>query len=146
MSPYEYSLRKRGAILLSLLAICMLVFLLAGCESLKPKPIWTQEGWQAYKDDIKNTFSGILKVILWGLVPSALGVWTSFARRRLVRNKIGKGVVPHLVVAAGPFVTAVIVFTYIKTGHWVWGGLSVVCFFVGLAGVLIYPADFEKDE
>ena len=130
----------KNRIVFFILILAVLVVFLAGCEA---KPIWTKEGWEAYKDGISGTLMGIVKVLLWGTGPSISGFLTA---KQLKRSRT-KGT-KQLIFAFGFILIAVIWIFISFRDDWGWGIYSIICLIFGLLGIVILPKEIRdiKDE
>lgn len=130
---------RRIRTIVLLIVFIGLTLVVTGCEALRPKPIWTDEGWQAYKDDVSNTLWGLFWILVLGLVPSGLGLWFMRVRRRLKTGLTVNRVGSYSILVAISLLLALLVAIYFKIDRWWASPVTIVCFLLGCAGIVIYP-------
>jgi hypothetical protein len=112
-----------------------------GCDNIKP--IWTEEGWQNYKESVYVALIEALKVVLWGVIPSAIGLICS--RSALKQRSLMKKGIPSkwliIKMYLFPLISLTLTLSFFFSGHWLWGILSIVSFFLGFFGILVLPPD-----
>lgn len=114
-----------------------------GLKNTQFKPIWTEEGWLTYKESLLDFPLEILHIILWGVIPSALGFATIYFFRKRYSQK---AFLRNLVLAFAPIAATVLVVTYFWIGRCWWGFLGIASFFAGLMGVIILPDEAKRQD